>query len=250
MDFDKKSPIDIIINSHYHEDHFAFNYLFPEAELYVHENDAQCFSSAERILECYGVYGSKNQQYWLDYIINNFNYRERVPAKELADGDILDFGKTKLDVIHTPGHTEGHSCFYCADEGVLFMGDLDLTPFGPWYGDAVSDIDATIKSVRRLLQYRADIYVTSHESGIIKGDINKLAQSYLSVIEERDEKILKFLDKPRKIYEIVNQWLIYKKPREPREFYLFMEDAMVKKHLDRLVKNGKVDFTDDEYFLK
>ena len=29
--------VDIIINSHYHEDHIAFNYLFPEAELYVHE---------------------------------------------------------------------------------------------------------------------------------------------------------------------------------------------------------------------
>ena len=41
----------------------------------------------------------------------------------LADGQRLDLAGVSLDVLHTPGHTPGHCCFYVADEGVLFSGD-------------------------------------------------------------------------------------------------------------------------------
>jgi glyoxylase-like metal-dependent hydrolase (beta-lactamase superfamily II) len=37
--------------------------------------------------------------------------------------DYFTFGSHKLTVLHTPGHTPGSSCFYCAEENVLFTGD-------------------------------------------------------------------------------------------------------------------------------
>jgi len=46
------------------------------------------------------------------------------PDLELRDGDELEVGRLRLRVLHTPGHTPGHVCFYEADEGVLFDGDL------------------------------------------------------------------------------------------------------------------------------
>jgi hydroxyacylglutathione hydrolase len=46
------------------------------------------------------------------------------PDIELGDGDELKVGTLCLRVLHTPGHTPGHVCFYEADEGVLFDGDL------------------------------------------------------------------------------------------------------------------------------
>ncbi len=42
-------------------------------------------------------------------------------VKKLKDGDILDFGKERIEVIHTPGHTSGSCCFQIGDE--LFSGD-------------------------------------------------------------------------------------------------------------------------------
>ena len=39
------------------------------------------------------------------------------------DGDILNIGKYRIKVIHTPFHTRGSSCFYFEDEHVLFSGD-------------------------------------------------------------------------------------------------------------------------------
>jgi glyoxylase-like metal-dependent hydrolase (beta-lactamase superfamily II) len=42
---------------------------------------------------------------------------------DLFDAQKLDIVGLSLDVLHTPGHTPGHCCFYLEDEGVLFSGD-------------------------------------------------------------------------------------------------------------------------------
>lgn len=41
----------------------------------------------------------------------------------LADGTVLTLAGLRFRVIHTPGHTPGHCCFWLEDEGVLFSGD-------------------------------------------------------------------------------------------------------------------------------
>lgn len=46
------------------------------------------------------------------------------PNLELHDGDQLEVGKLAFQVLHTPGHTPGHVCFYEAQHGVLFDGDV------------------------------------------------------------------------------------------------------------------------------
>ncbi|MBN2538471.1 MAG: MBL fold metallo-hydrolase [Deltaproteobacteria bacterium] len=247
--FDMEMGIDIIINSHYHEDHISFNYLFPEARLYVHEDEAPCFKSIERLLDSYGLLGTTLEHTWRDLLVNHFHYRERTPDLEFRDGDLLNFGDTTVHIIHTPGHTIGHSTFFFPEEGVLFLGDLDMTAFGPWYGDRVSDIDQTIESLHKLLKIPARIFITSHEAGIIEGDITELAEGYLEIINQRENTLLTFLEKPRTLSEIVNQWIIYKKPREPRDFFEFGEKGMIEKHLDRLIKRKVVNAEEDRYSL-
>lgn len=41
----------------------------------------------------------------------------------LCDGQELNFGRTRVRVIHTPGHTPGGLCFYLPEAKVLFSGD-------------------------------------------------------------------------------------------------------------------------------
>lgn len=41
----------------------------------------------------------------------------------LKDGEILNLAGFSIQVLHTPGHTAGSSCYYLADEGILFSGD-------------------------------------------------------------------------------------------------------------------------------
>jgi glyoxylase-like metal-dependent hydrolase (beta-lactamase superfamily II) len=46
-----------------------------------------------------------------------------VPAIDLAEGSKIRFGEITLDVLHTPGHTEGSVCLSAHAERLLFTGD-------------------------------------------------------------------------------------------------------------------------------
>ena len=43
--------------------------------------------------------------------------------KLLSHGDVIEVGRGKLTVIHTPGHTSGSVCFYDVENKWLFSGD-------------------------------------------------------------------------------------------------------------------------------
>lgn len=47
-----------------------------------------------------------------------------VPQMILHDGDCIELGNRNLVVIHTPGHSPGHCCFYERDRKYLYSGDL------------------------------------------------------------------------------------------------------------------------------
>ncbi len=42
----------------------------------------------------------------------------------LGDGEVIKFGREKLQVIHTPGHTPGAICLYSRRRAILFSDDL------------------------------------------------------------------------------------------------------------------------------
>ena len=44
--------------------------------------------------------------------------------RTLSQGDRLEFGPIRIEVLSTPGHTPGHVSFYLRDQGVIFSGDL------------------------------------------------------------------------------------------------------------------------------
>ncbi len=71
------------------------------------------------------------------------------PQRLLHDGDCLELGGRTLTVVHTPGHSPGHCCFYEPDRQYLFSGDLIycgcLDAFYP-----TTDPAAFARSVRRV----------------------------------------------------------------------------------------------------
>jgi glyoxylase-like metal-dependent hydrolase (beta-lactamase superfamily II) len=238
-----------LINTHYHEDHFAFNYLFDGAPFWVPRADAPAFYSMENLFSYYGYVNDQFQEMFKIILEENFHYRERVPDLEFVDGDILDLGQVKARVVGLPGHTPGHSGFFFEPDDIFFIADMDLTPFGPWYGDAASSLEDTIQSIKKIGEIQAGLYICSHEQGIFK-DIGEELREYMKVINTRDEKILAFLDRPRTLEELVDQWIIYGRPKEPEYFFKYSENGMISKHLERLVKMGEVAREQKTYFCK
>ena len=52
-----------------------------------------------------------------------FEIPPSVPALDLAEGSRIRFGAIDLEVLHTPGHTEGSVCLLARTENLLFSGD-------------------------------------------------------------------------------------------------------------------------------
>ncbi|CAN5733052.1 MBL fold metallo-hydrolase [soil metagenome] len=52
-----------------------------------------------------------------------FDIPPSVPALDLAEGSEIRFGSIRLEVLHTPGHTEGSVCLLEAGERLLLSGD-------------------------------------------------------------------------------------------------------------------------------
>lgn len=59
-----------------------------------------------------------------DFNVEKYQIFQGVPQMILHDEDCIDLGNRKLVVIHTPGHSPGHCCFYEADRKYLYSGDL------------------------------------------------------------------------------------------------------------------------------
>lgn len=79
----------------------------------------------------------------------------------LKDGDVIDLGNRQVRVIHTPGHSPGHCCFYEEARGLLFAGDLlyagCLDAFYP-----TTDPAAFARSVRKVRQLPVQRILPGH----------------------------------------------------------------------------------------
>jgi len=118
--------IDLIVNTHGHWDHIADNAALQHethAPIAIHRLDEPRIKNPEPVM---------------------FQLPFEVPPTEagryLEDGDVIQVGSLRLEVIFTPGHTEGGICLYERNEKVLFSGDtlfagsvgrVDL-PGGDW----------------------------------------------------------------------------------------------------------------------
>lgn len=58
------------------------------------------------------------------YEVSTYQFFQGTPTKVLHGGETIDIGGRRIEVLHTPGHSPGHMCFWEKDCGYLFTGDL------------------------------------------------------------------------------------------------------------------------------
>jgi len=233
--------------SHWHEDHIRYLDLFEDCPLWVSERDFPPLTDIDVFLDWYDIKLPQERANWRKIMMEIFNFRPRHEANFLADHETVDLGGLTVQVLPTPGHTPGHLSFFFPEEELLFLGDYDLTSFGPWYGDVYSSIEETIHSIHQLKAVPARRWVAAHNAGLFEENPGRLWDDYEHVIDQREEKILAFLSQPKTLAEICAAWLIYGRPCEPKEMYEFNERVLVCKHLEYLQRQGKIFLEDDRY---
>ncbi len=233
--------------THWHEDHHMHLDLFPDVPLWIGEHDAPALHDLEQMLDWYGMTDGPIRDYFRASLRDQFHFHPRRADRLLKDGELLELGSVMAEVVHAPGHTPGHMAIYFQEPQLLHLGDVDLTPFGPWYGDRDSSIEQTISSVEKLRRIPAKVWLTSHEKGIYTENPGEHWDAYLQVIHRREGKLVELLKSAPTMEEIVKAWIIYGREREPKEFFEFGEKANIRKHLDRLLEQGKAILDGDRY---
>ncbi len=233
-----KGEVDILINSHYHIDHILGNYLFEN--LWIVEEEADVTSSFENYKRFAGILDTSIEESWLSWFHQYFEFHASSPTRTFKPNEIFKFGSTKWQAVHTPGHSTGHCAFYEPKKKIMFSSDIDLTPFGPWYGNPTANLPDFIDSIKLLSDFEIDVICSSH-SYPQEDNITDALDDYLDIIFARNEQILGLLEKERTIDDLESQDIIYNKSHKRYKAFAWFEKNMLKKHIDLLIAMGKVE---------
>jgi glyoxylase-like metal-dependent hydrolase (beta-lactamase superfamily II) len=85
-----------------------------------------------------------------------------VPDRLLTDGETIAAPGGELTVIHTPGHSPGHTCFFRPADGLLLSGDQALTNGTTYVGEPDGNMTDYLASFRRLLRLRIGTLAPGH----------------------------------------------------------------------------------------
>jgi len=232
------AAIDAVINSHSHEDHMAGNGTFPTARLHIHDDDLPGAQSTEGLMAVYGLTGEARDSFE-QVILDEFHYVPRPDARGFTDGHVFDLGGgTKVEAVHLPGHTRGHSGFRMG--GVFFLSDIDLTGFGPYYGDVWSDLEDFEASLAKVRHEDAEFYVTFHHKGVIEGrdTFIEMIDGFTAVIGRRHDAMLEFLREPHSIDEMRQHRFIYR-PHVEMALVESVERRSAELHVQRMLRRGE-----------
>jgi glyoxylase-like metal-dependent hydrolase (beta-lactamase superfamily II) len=233
-------PVARILNSHSHEDHIAGNHLFPDVPWCLHQMDVQNIHSLDNMMVMYGYLGEVDAAF-RQLLVDEFHFTPRLDAVSFADGAVFDLGGCRVRVIHTPGHTRGHCAFFIEPDAVLYLGDIELSSFGPYYGDAWSSLDEFERTLRQVREIEARWYATFHHIGVLEGRATFLERfdRFAGVIRNREQRLLAFLSEPRTLDDIARHRFIYR-AEDPVSFAEAVERRSMSQHIEALLRDGRV----------
>ena len=232
---------DLVILGHVHEDHMAALHRLPKAPVHVHKADLAAAQSWDGLRAAYG----SNESYTTDMLARfqrNFFYAPRPDAVGYTDGAVWELGGSRVRAFHAPGHTAGHCVLLVEPEGVAFIGDIDLSSFGPYYGDASSSLSDFRRTLARVADIPAKVWVTSHHRGVYTDREHFLRDlaAYTGILDKREQRLLDLLrQSPKTIEQLVECRLLYP-PGHQDLWVVDAETRSISRHLDEMLADGRV----------
>lgn len=113
----------IAVATHIHWDHIGGHKYFPN--FYAHEKELN-WLSGEFPLTMDQIRDMVIDRCDLPegYDVNKYDFFQGKPTKILKNNDVINIGNRCIQIMHTPGHSPGHMCFWEEKNGYLFTGDL------------------------------------------------------------------------------------------------------------------------------
>ena len=243
-DFDE---VDMVILGHVHEDHTAGLHRVPRAAVQAHEADLAAAQSWEGLCRHYG-YTPEALASLREVIEASHHWVPRPDATGYTDGTAWDLGGgVRVRAHHLPGHTAGHCALVEESEGIAFIGDIDLTGFGPYYGDASSSLAQFRETLQRVREIDVRAWVTSHHRGVLtdRAEFLQALDRFAARIDDHEAQLLAYLrERPHTLEALTARGVLYP-PGTPLPWVAISERRTIEQHLDELLAAGEVQRADD-----
>ncbi len=244
-------PADIILHTHGHHDHYFYNHCFPHSKIYMHKADHAIAQSSSSYLHFFGIEPLGQNSQLNSRFLKATQYLTTPIHDTIEDKQSLDLGSTRLEMLHLPGHSAGHCGFLFPDQGFVFSGDIDLSAFGPWYGNMNCTIKDFLQTMDRLIALKPEYIITGHGEGIVKEKVIPRLTAYRDIIYSREKRILDLIKNGHHtLEEMAAKCPIYKKIPQPQAIYYIYEQVMILVHLGHLEELGIIYQEPTGYYLR
>ena len=169
--------------THIHWDHIGGHKYFPE--FYAHQDELNWLKGE------FPLTINQIKQMVIErcdipegYDVNEYEFFQGNPTKILRDNDLIDIGGRVIEVLHTPGHSPGHMCFWEKERGFIFTGDLvykdTLFAYFP-----STDPEAYLNSIERISALPVKRVFPAHHSLEIYPEIlNRMCDAFRKIKQE------------------------------------------------------------------
>jgi glyoxylase-like metal-dependent hydrolase (beta-lactamase superfamily II) len=112
------------------------------------------------------------------YDPRDYRLQGAAPTRLVTEGDVIDLGDRRFEIIHTPGHSPGSISLWEAVTGALYSGDLIYD--GPliYEGPGV-DLDIYADSLRRLKALPVQVVHAGHDPSFDHARLVEIIDTYL-----------------------------------------------------------------------
>ncbi len=128
-----------LINTHCHLDHVFGNKFVADTwglGLEIHRGELPVLERFPQVCQMYGIPNIQPSP---------------MPVGFLEEGQVLEFGSTKLEILFTPGHSPASLSFFCREAGFLVAGDVLFYESIGRTDLPGGDFDTLIKSIKTQL---------------------------------------------------------------------------------------------------
>lgn len=238
-EIDRTDRIDVLIVTHSHPDHIRHWYLLEDRLIVMPRETPDSVADLDRLGQRFMGSADAGKE-WARYV-RTFGVRGvRKPDRRYSDGEVLELGGCRLEAIRAPGHLTDHYCFFDRATRTLLTTDIDLTSFGPWYGNPEADIETFRDDVKRVMSLPYERVCSSHRMPIT-GDASEYFQKFLESFSRQSRAVLDLCDPPASLEDIVAASPIYGNGLADKFLQKAFETTMVKKNIEILLRDGSLE---------